>query len=108
MIKISVAKDFTRFPAGRFIKNGDTSGEAFREKYLIPHIQSGEEILVELDGVVGYGSSFLEEAFGGLVRQTRIPATEILKKMKLFSKDPALISEIKGYIKDADSSKSSV
>jgi hypothetical protein len=36
MLKINIAKDFTRFPSGRFKKNGDTSGEGFREQFLEP------------------------------------------------------------------------
>ena len=32
MVVVNIAKDFTRFPAGRYKRNSSTSGEAFREK----------------------------------------------------------------------------
>jgi STAS-like domain of unknown function (DUF4325) len=98
---VNVAKEFTRFPSGRFKKNGDTSGEGFRERFLEEPIHKGEAITVELDGTIGYGSSFLEEAFGGLVRALQIRAEELKGKLHLISSDPSLLEEINGYIEDA-------
>lgn len=101
MLTVNIARDFTRFPSGRFKRNGDTSGEAFRERFLESQILQGEIITIELDGTIGYGSSFLEEAFGGLVRKLRLSPNEIHKKIKLISEDPSLIEEIRTYIEDA-------
>jgi hypothetical protein len=101
MLKINVAKDFTRFPSGRFRKNGNTSGQAFREDFLETPISNGEHVTVELDGTIGYGSSFLEEAFGGLVRSLKIKAPRVKSLLTLDSSDPALLEEIEGYIEDA-------
>jgi STAS-like domain of unknown function (DUF4325) len=98
---INVAKDFTRFPSGRFKQNGSTSGEAFRENFLEPSLKEGLPVSVELDGTIGYGSSFLEEAFGGLVRSLHMSAPELHSKLKLISEDPTLLEEIVGYINDA-------
>ena len=98
---IKVAQDFTRFPSGRFKKNGDTSGEAFREKFLEPALKDGIEITVDLDGTIGYGSSFLEEAFGGLIRALRIKPEHLRNRLHLASSDPSLIEEIESYIADA-------
>lgn len=101
MVSVSVAKDFTRFPAGRYKRNGSTSGEAFRERFLEPAIREGQTVEVDLDGTIGYGSSFLEEAFGGLVRSLQLPETHILQLLKLKSSDPSIIEEVQQYIKDA-------
>jgi hypothetical protein len=101
MLKINIAKDFTRFPSGRFRKNGSTSGEAFRQDFLEGPIKSGDQVTVELDGTIGYGSSFLEEAFGGLVRSLSIPAQKLKTLLILISSDPMLHDEIIGYIEDA-------
>ena len=65
---ISIANDFSVFPGGRLKKNGNWSGEEFRESILIPAINAGEPFVIDMDGVKGYPPSFLEEAFGGLVR----------------------------------------
>jgi len=101
MYIVNVAKDFTRYPAGRFKKNGDTSGEAFRESFLLPALRKGEDVTVQLDGTIGYGSSFLEEAFGGIVRELNISADDVLAKLTIDSKDSSLVKEVHQYIKDA-------
>lgn len=69
MKTISIANDFTKYPGGRYRKHGKGSGEEFRESFLIPNIENQEHITIVLDGTAGYSSSFLEEAFGGLVRR---------------------------------------
>jgi hypothetical protein len=98
---IDIAKEFTRFPAGRYRKNGTTSGEEFRERFLEESLRRGEVVRVKLDGTIGYGSSFLEEAFGGLVRSLDWDSAKILQQLELESSDPALVAEIKQYVRDA-------
>ncbi len=73
---ISIADDFSPYPAGRYEEDGDFSGAAFRDKHLIPALQEVIEkkidgVKVIFDGVAGLGSSFLEESFGGLVREDK-------------------------------------
>lgn len=68
-VTYSIAEKFTRFPGPRYDKQGPHSGEEFRENVLIPMLTASEEdIVLELDGTNGYGSSFLDESFGGLMR----------------------------------------
>ncbi|MDP3534886.1 MAG: STAS-like domain-containing protein [Halomonas sp.] len=99
---INIAKDFSPFPAGREIVEGPFSGEAFRIDHLMPALDSGEKVKIIFDGGFGYGSSFLEESFGGLIRTQRYNNQDILKKMVFVSEeDPFLISEIESYVKDA-------
>ena len=68
-VTIDVARDFGRFPAGRFRTDGRYSGERFREEFLVPALRKQGTVTVEMDGAAGYGPSFIEEAFGGLVRK---------------------------------------
>ena len=72
MSTVIKVRDFTEFPGPRYRKDGPFSGEEFREAQLSPALKSalqqGGAVIVELDGVAGYGSSFTEEAFGGLLR----------------------------------------
>ena len=68
MQTINIAKDFSRTPGTRFKKRSRFSGEQFRDEVLLPALQKDEEVVVVLDGTAGYSGSFLEEAFGGLVR----------------------------------------
>lgn len=95
---INIARDFGRYPAGRYLADGPYSGQAFREKILVPALRSTDEIVdIEFDGARGLASSFLEEAFGGLVREGFDPKT-LLKRLHLHSIDPSIIEEIHDYI----------
>jgi hypothetical protein len=105
MKTVSVAKDFTRFPSGRHKSKGATSGEGFREIFLEPELREGQEVEVDLDGTIGYGSSFLEEAFGGIVRSLGITAEDLNRLLHIKSEDPALVEEVRGYIFDAQKKK---
>ncbi|MBN9642522.1 MAG: STAS-like domain-containing protein [Achromobacter sp.] len=101
MKQVNVANDFTRFPSGRYKKKGGTSGEAFRERFLLPALHEHQSIEIELDGVLGYGSSFLEEAFGGAIRQAKVKADEFFRLIHLKSSNQALIREIHQYVEEA-------
>lgn len=105
MTRVNVAEDFSRYPSGRYKKNGNTSGEEFREKLLEPPLRNGDTIELFLDGTIGYGSSFLEEAFGGLVRSLKTNSEDILKKISFVSNDTLLVKEIEEYILDAAKAK---
>lgn len=67
-VTIDLARDFSRTPGGRYERDGVCSAEAFRREHLDPAVARGGAVTVDLDGALGFGSSFLEEAFGGLVR----------------------------------------
>lgn len=101
-MKTIFVKDFSEFPGPRSPKIGPNSGEEFREDVLIPAIKKDgvEKLCVNLDGTYGYGSSFLEEAFGGLVRKEVIDREQaVLLIANLVSdEDPSLIEEIKSYM----------
>ncbi len=101
MITIRIAQDFSRHPAGRFRTDGPFNGELFRQKYLVPALKAGERLLIVLDGARGYGSSFLEEAFGGLVRKEGFPRELVERSLDFQSKDRSLTEEIREYIQDA-------
>lgn len=98
---INVARDFGRYPGGRFKSDGKYSGEAFRDDILVPKLKEFDEVVIELDGTLGYGSSFLDEAFGGLVRIHKFTPDVLLNKLHILSKDTSLILETKEYITKA-------
>lgn len=104
VIKVS---DFSKFPGPRYKKLGSYSGEEFRDTVLIPAIEKGYvDLVIDLDGVFGFGSSFLEEAFGGLVRQG--VGSEVVRQVvsNIRSEEqPELKSEISEYVEAELSNK---
>lgn len=103
---ISIATQFSRTPAGRYKADGPKSGEAFRENMLAPSLRKYDRVTVDLDGTLGFGSSFLEEAFGGLVRMG-FSASELKKKLIIVSSLSTYTNRIWQYITDADAVKES-
>lgn len=105
MINISLAMDFSRNPSARTEEEGKNSGIKFRE-ILTPQVKTAietkQKILVDLDGTNGMGTSFLEEVFGGLIREEHIAYEDLKKYLDFISnEEPDLIEEIWGYIEDA-------
>ena len=90
MRTISLAKEFSTTPGGRFRIMGPDSGEAFRAKLIQELRRRPPEVIeVVLDGAEGYGSSFLEEAFGGLIRLGLITPSEAEERLKVVARSPA-------------------
>lgn len=100
---IKVAKDFYDELIGRFPSDSDYNGERFRNEYLIPSLRDFDKVTVDFDGVEGYGSSFLDEAFGGLIHASNLSKTDVLNRLHLVSnEDESLIEEILEYINKAE------
>jgi len=98
---IRIAKDYSRSPAGRFLTDGPYSGQRFREELLGPALSTKSDVEVDLTGVMGFGSSFLEEAFGGLVRKNVCTKEEIKRKLHIKSGLRTYITRIWKYVDDA-------
>lgn len=104
-MEIKVSKMYTETPGGRFKKDGEFSGEHFRdtflESYVLNAIKNKEKLIINLDGGYGYSAGFLEESFGGLVRKG-YNANDLLEILIIVSnEEPELIEEIKSYILDS-------
>ena len=92
--RIIIAKDFSRYPAGRYQEDGDFNGEIFRKNYLVPALKNFDKVEVVFDGVAGFGSSFLEEAFGGLVRHEGFSKDQLDSKLVLFASESELEDDV--------------
>ncbi|PSN08542.1 DUF4325 domain-containing protein [Siccibacter turicensis] len=96
MIKVA---DRYPCPGPRYKKLGSASGEDFRD-WIEQELAASTGLIIDLDGTEGYGSSFLEESFGGLIRKGY--DIDVIRGIELKSEEePELIDEIKEYIEDA-------
>ncbi|MEX0161696.1 STAS-like domain-containing protein [Pseudomonas brassicacearum] len=98
---INVATEFSKMPCVRNRKDGKKSGEEFRDDILLPALKSNEQVIVDLNGVLTLGSSFLEEAFGGLVRRGHYTAKELRSKLTIKFQVQSYIDETWAYVKAA-------
>jgi hypothetical protein len=104
-LTINIAEDFSRCPGARYPSEGDFSGEEFRKNILKPKLQdaleSGMRVKIILDGSAGYSTAFLEEAFGGLVREDGFTPEQLEIIDFVSEEDITYIDDIKTYIEDA-------
>ena len=101
---IVIGRDFSPIPTGRTRADGPFCGECFRDDYLMPALADNDCVIVDLAGVEGLGSSFLEEVFGGLVRNGRYSPLELQSKLKVITTDPLFamcLPRISKYMEDA-------
>ena len=103
---INISEDYTSCPGGRYVEDGEGNGTTFREKFLRPVMGNESVPVVEvvLDGAAGYPSSFLEEAFGGLVREDGFSVHDVLEKFVFVANEPGYaryIDLISQYIQQA-------
>jgi hypothetical protein len=91
----SIAREFSPNPGPRWKRQGANSGEALRPKLLHVLQSRHGRIKVLLDGTKGMGSSFLDEAFGGLIRYHGQTRDELRKRFNFISEiDPSYICTI--------------
>lgn len=104
-IDLNITKEFTDTPGPRKRSEGGHSGQEFLEDVLRPKFlearASDALLFVNLDGAVGYPTSFLEEAFGGLARE--FGSDEVERVVRLTCNDePYLADQITRYIRQAN------
>lgn len=108
---IDIAKEFSPYPSGRVPADGTFNGETFRREHLVPAIRSAETnsaadqtIIVDINGVRSFGSSFLEEAFGGLERERDVDMQRAYDLIEIRCSEPHLQifkDAIEDYLEDA-------
>lgn len=87
----SIANDFSKFPSGKTKADGQHSGEHLREKLVIL-VKQYQDVLIDFNGTMGYGSSFLESAFTGFFND--IPEGH---NVKYSCEDESIVDEVKAY-----------
>lgn len=105
-LEIKIASAFSSTPGPRYKIEGENSGEEFRESVLRviinKAVENNAKIIVDLDGTAGFGTSFLEESFGGLIRIDKFDYSKIDKLLFIISnEEPYLIDDIKQYLLEA-------
>jgi len=99
---INVARDFNKFPFGRFREDGPNSAQAFLEDLLIPALKTSEVVTVDLTYARALGSSFLDGVFGMLVRRNGWSVEEFERRVIIKSDIvPTHLLAIKDYVSEA-------
>jgi hypothetical protein len=92
-LTVDVGRDYSVTPGGRYKRYGPFSGEEFRSELLAPRlrkaIEKGVKLRVRIDSVQrSYQSSFLDEAFGGLIRDEGFSRDDLAAHLIILSEVP--------------------
>ena len=101
-ITINVAKEFYPRPLGRIPEDGEYNGTLFKDSILIPAIKNNRTVVVDFHGVAMAGSSFLEEAFGGIIRERIITKKDFSSRIIILTDRQVILDRIKKYVSDAE------
>ena len=86
---ISIANDFSRYPAGRYISDGRYSAERFLRDHVLPALEKYDHLTINIDEVRGYPGTFTEETYGGLVRNHGYTAEDLEQRLTIeYSEEP--------------------
>lgn len=101
-IKINIAYDFGKLLGARYIYEGPFSGELFlnnilKEKFL-KAMDDKTKLIIELDGVRGYPSSFVSGSFGKL--SIEFGSENVLKHIELVSSNDLRKEKIMNEIRN--------
>lgn len=103
---VSIAQDYSRFPGGRIPEDGPYCASVFRDDILLPAIKNAKSatacLFVDFDGTEGYGTSFLEETFGGLIRERGFTKMQIQEVLRFRSSREWVLRLVEKYINDAE------
>lgn len=100
---INVADDFSIIPSGRQLSDGSATGQHFYQILVdsLSCLSKGEQLTINFDGVLTAGSSFLDEAFAGLVRNGIISKKDFHKAIVIIANEhPEIKEKISKYVKD--------
>lgn len=98
--------DFSKSPGPRYKYLGPYAGEEYRDSVLLPAFNTAREaktkLIVNLDlsGDDGYGSSFLDESFGELVRRFGLEEVQRILEFRA-PNEPWWIDEVRFIMNDA-------
>lgn len=102
-MKILKMRDHMKYPGPRYKCLGPFSGEAFRDDVIWPLFSVDPDLVVDLSDVSGFGSSFLHEAFFGLIEKYSLERKDVAFLMEniVCREDSTIVEEVREYMNDA-------
>ena len=95
-------------PGNRYRHEEDSSGEEFREDYLLPALENHEKVIVDLTGIWGMSSGFMSEAFEALIDEHGFTYDELKDRLQIVPMDAkwsTSIETIHAYMQGAQQRK---
>ncbi|WP_050562575.1 STAS-like domain-containing protein [Pseudomonas sp. GM50] len=100
--KIIKIKDECPFPCGRFREDGPGNAQAFREDVLQPALATENLVTLDFSDLPGWGSSWLSEVVGGLLRDGTISKNDLITRLNVVATTDTEKAEVMMFIKEAE------
>lgn len=100
---LKIKEHFSAYPGGRYASDGPNSAEHFRRflvksrEELIKLNQFDGKLILDFSGVYPMGSSFIEEAFAGLIR---IGKRDLYDQLEFMNLDGFSLERIHQFVGD--------
>lgn len=94
--------DYTDMPIGRNSLDGPKNGLDYLENHVLKALDKYEFVTIDFNGTLGTTPSFLEEVFGGLVRNRYITRDELKRRVKVLYKYQSVLNTIERFINEAN------
>lgn len=98
-MKINIRYQFSEILGGEYKKDGNFSGEEFKEQMLIPiwrlYKDKNDIIEIDMDGTYGVPENWLIGAFGTFVIEEHLKRDDIERFHFISEEEPNLIEKIK-------------
>lgn len=98
--------DFSKIPFGRYKEDGKYSAQNFLDNILIPALLEFDKITIDFTGVTVLNYAFVEEVFGGIIRNHDF-TIDYLSRIKFIFEEHYfdIASKIYDYAKEAENYK---
>ena len=97
---INIVKDFAEVPYGRTAKHGPNNGTVFR-KILVDALKENDVVKVDFADLIFIpGSSFMDEAFGGLARDEGFTESYLNEHLCIINSSKAIKKEVEQEIEE--------
>lgn len=99
-ITLDVSK-YTDTPIGRNALDGPKNGADYRDRYVIPAFDEYQMVKLDFTNTMGTTPSFLEEIFGGIVREKILTPQELKIRTDVIYKYESVRRNVIKYINEA-------
>jgi len=99
--KVFDVAEYTDTPIGRNALDGPKNGADYRENHIVPALGEYEIVKLDFSKTIGTTPSFLEEIFGGIIRDKILTPAELKRRTEVISKYESVKRNVIKYIDEA-------
>ncbi len=93
--------DYTDMPVGRDGNDGPKNGKDYLDNHVKKALEDHYKVVIDFNGTLGTTPSFLEEVFGGLIRDKIVKPNEYKARVEVIYRYQSVLNNIENYVAEA-------